>query len=88
MRKPVEHACQVCVEGAAHEAQLSDLSVDGLGLCCDVRLHAGQRVDIAVGERRLGAIIVWSESPRYGLRLERPLQGDDPLIARDQTSRH
>ena len=80
-RALVRRSCKLIVAGAEFEAEVTDVSRDGLGIACRAAVGAQQEVEVVVGGRRLPAIVMRRNGERIGLRLKQPLAVTDPLFA-------
>lgn len=70
------------VAGRTVHAALHDVSRNGLGISCNHPLREREVVLVELKDRRcLKAVVVWRNDDRFGLRLEVPLPGNDPLFA-------
>jgi hypothetical protein len=69
-------------------AFLTDASQTGFGLKFAPGLSIGQLVQVHLkGRETVGAVVVWAERDRAGLRLVHPLAPGDPLLKRSPLER-
>jgi PilZ domain len=80
-RAPVRKRCKLAVAGVEFDAEIADVSRDGLGIACRAAVGAQQEVEVVLGGRRLPAIVMRRNGERIGVRLKRPLAVTDPLFA-------
>jgi hypothetical protein len=79
-RLSIDTPCLLALPGGDVDARLVDVSREGLGLRCESPVSSGQRVAVAIGGRRLEAVVARVEGDLIGVRLTRPLQLSDPLF--------
>ncbi len=81
MRKRVSMPCVVECKGKEHRAVVTNISAGGAGLENVPGLTARSTVVVEIGERCMSGRIVWQSGKSAGIRFDRPLKEDDPLLA-------
>jgi PilZ domain len=79
-RAAVRKSCKLVVAGVEFDAEVTDVSRDGLGIACNAAVGAQQEVEVVFAGRRLPAVVMRRNGERIGVRLKRALAVTDPLF--------
>ncbi len=80
-RKHVQLPCMIECRGKEHKAVVTNISAGGVGLETGMPLAPRSTVVIEIGERCLAGTVVWHRGNSAGIKFERTLKDEDPLLA-------